>query len=539
MLAAFKLENMDVLHVSWTTLLIITTALLTSYLLLKAHLATRRPKNFPPGPPTTPFLGNLPSIPLEKSYLTFSKWTAQYGPILGLKAGPLNLIILQDPKDVHELFDKRGQKYAGRPYNYIALNHIYEPDIGQILLFQRNDRLLKRWKRPARWFLSPQGIDVSLPILNAMSARCVQAILDDPSKWTEHLRIWALGTPIVALSGQSDINPDVLRTYFYRQNILTGLLEPGKTPPVDFIVPLRWVPAWFARWKRDARFVRAHQDAFYGEMVSAAVSLWQRRKASPPSSGGKKGYDSVMGRLLEEGMGEREVKWLAGGLLDAAFDTVSAGVMNFVVAMAAHPECLRLAREEVERECEGRVPQGRDVGRLVYLKACMMETFRWRPPAPLGLPHVTDSDDVYKGYLIPRGTNILVNAYGMLHDPSTHPSPGTFNPTRYLTPSSCTDDTLRSTWIFGAGRRKCLGDVYTMQALMTVLAKMVWGLEMSVAEGTDLSVEGGFDGGLMLKPREEVRVEFGVREGRGEVVRRDWEEGERGLKVFLDGDIEG
>ncbi|KAF7544303.1 hypothetical protein G7046_g9813 [Stylonectria norvegica] len=483
----------------------------------------------PPALPGVPFLGNLPSIPLVKSYVKFAEWTRQYGPILGLKAGPLNLVVLQDPADVHELFEVRGQKYAGRPYNYIALNHVYEPDIGQILLFQRNDKLLKRWKRPARWFLSQQGIEAIMPIVNAMSSRCVKSLMDKPADFVEHLRIWSLGTPIVALSGQSDVSPELLRTYFYRQKLLTGLLEPGKTPPVDFVVPLRWVPAWLARWKRDARFVRQHQDAFYGDMVAKASALVQHRRR-----GGKAGeYDAVMVRLLEEGMGEREVKWLAGGLLDAAFDTSSAAVMNFLVAMAGHGEVLRMAKEEVERECEGRVPQGEDVGRLKYLRACMMETFRWRPPAPLGLPHVLDSDDTYKDYLLPRGTNVLVNAFGMLHDPLVHANPDVFDPSRYLDAATHADDARRSTWVFGAGRRKCAGDAYMMQALMTVMAKMVWGLDMVLAEGTDLSVEGGFDGGLMLKPKEGTVVEFKVREGRKGDIERDWERGESELERLL------
>lgn len=342
--------------------------LVTGGLIIKAYLATRRPRDFPPGPPGLPFLGNLASMPSSKSYLQFAEWARQYGPILGLKAGPLNLVVLSDPDDVHELFDKRGHQYAGRPYNYIALNHVYERDIGQILLFQRNDRLLKRWKRPAKWFLGAQGIEGLMPVLNAMSARCVRSLADDPPAFLEHLRVWALGTPVVALCGQSDVSPALLKTYFRRQNILTDLLEPGKTPPVDFVPPLRWLPAFMAPWKRNARFVRAHQDAFYGELVTKARERQQRGEE------GHRHYNAVMVRLLNEGMPEREVKWLAGGLLDAAFDTASAAVRNFVVAMAGHGEVLKRAREEVERVCQGdRVPQGEDTTRMPYLRACMME----------------------------------------------------------------------------------------------------------------------------------------------------------------------
>ncbi|KAK7420325.1 hypothetical protein QQZ08_010458 [Neonectria magnoliae] len=505
-MTALELDARQMLSLSsltWSRGVLVVCVLLVVFLLFQAHVATRRPKNFPPGPRGIPFVGNLASIPLVKSYVTFAEWTKQYGPILGLKAGPLNLVVLQDPADIHELYDRRGPTYAGRPYNYIALNHIFDPEVGQILLFQRNDRLLKRWKRPARWFLSQQGIDGLGPIIDAMSARCVKALVDRPGDFVEHLRVWALSTPLVALSGQADVSAELMRTYFYRQTLLTGLLEPGKTPPVDFIAPLRWVPARWAKWKRDARFVREHQAGFYGEIVARAKAARDRRRG-----GGAGEYVPVMERLMDEGMPETEVKWLAGGLLDAAFDTSSAAVMNFIVAMAGHPEVLARARDEVEVVCEGRVPGAEDVAKLPYLKACMMEMLRWRPATPLGLPHVTETDDVYKGYVIPRGTNVVVNAYGLLHDPSVHRDPDKFDPTRYLSADAQTDERLRSTWVFGAGRRKCLGEQYTMQALLTVVAKAVWALEMALPPGTDLSVEGGFDGGLMMKPREGLVVEM-------------------------------
>lgn len=72
-----------------------------------------------------------------------------------------------------------------------------------------------------------------------------------------------------------------------------------------------------------------------------------------------------------------------------------------------------------------------------------------------------------------------------------------------------------------------------MHALMAIMAKMVWAMDMKVPEGTDLSVEGGFDDGLMMKPRENVKVEFEVRDGRREMVEEEWQKGERELERML------
>jgi hypothetical protein len=40
--------------------------------LVRYYLASRRPKNFPPGPPTLPFLGNITQVPTSKAFLKYA-----------------------------------------------------------------------------------------------------------------------------------------------------------------------------------------------------------------------------------------------------------------------------------------------------------------------------------------------------------------------------------------------------------------------------------------------------------------------------------
>lgn len=80
----------------------------------------RRPKDYPPGPPTLPIFGNLLQIPQEKRHLQFEKWAREYGPIYSLMLGTKVMIVLSSDVAIKDLIDKRGAIYSSRPEAYIA-----------------------------------------------------------------------------------------------------------------------------------------------------------------------------------------------------------------------------------------------------------------------------------------------------------------------------------------------------------------------------------------------------------------------------------
>ena len=88
----------------------------------KYHKIGHRPRNYPPGPPTLPLVGNLHQIPREKRHLQFEKWARQYGPIYSLILGTKVMIVLNLDLAIKDLLDKRGAIYSSRPEAYIAQN---------------------------------------------------------------------------------------------------------------------------------------------------------------------------------------------------------------------------------------------------------------------------------------------------------------------------------------------------------------------------------------------------------------------------------
>lgn len=50
----------------------------------------------------------------------------------------------------------------------------------------------------------------------------------------------------------------------------------------------------------------------------------------------------------------------------------------------------------------------------------------------LGVPHSNDEDDIYNGYLIPKGSVIIANVWAIHRDPVRYPNPTLFNPGRFV-----------------------------------------------------------------------------------------------------------
>ena len=74
--------------------------------------------------------------------------------------------------------------------------------------------------------------------------------------------------------------------------------------------------------------------------------------------------------------------------------------------MATHPDIQKKAKgliNDVIGHHAARLPSLDDRKQLPYIDAIIRETLRWRQVAPLGVPHTTTEDDVYKGYFIPKG----------------------------------------------------------------------------------------------------------------------------------------
>ncbi|OBZ80086.1 O-methylsterigmatocystin oxidoreductase [Grifola frondosa] len=242
---------------------------------------------------------------------------------------------------------------------------------------------------------------------------------------------------------------------------LTGLAQSGifGTFLVDYIPLLKYIPAWMpgAGFQRKARAWRKANQS----MLNMPFEMVKQRMASNTA------VPCFVTAELERGFqsssqeyDEQLIKDVAAIAYAAGADTTVSAILSFFLAMTAYPEVLKKLQGEIDRVVGNeRLPDFSDRNSIPYVDWVVWECLRWNPVTPFGLAHQVIEDDVYDGYWIPKGTTIIPNVWGILHDETTYPDPLRFDPDRYA-------DSKRNAELginelpypaFGFGRRMCPG----------------------------------------------------------------------------------
>jgi cytochrome P450 len=80
--------------------------------------------------------------------------------------------------------------------------------------------------------------------------------------------------------------------------------------------------------------------------------------------------------------------------------------------MLENPQILKTAQAQLDSVVKpGYLPDFDDEENLPYITAITMEILRWRDVVPIAIPRYLQVDDEYKGYIIPRGSIIIPNAW--------------------------------------------------------------------------------------------------------------------------------
>jgi cytochrome P450 family 619 len=282
--------------------------------------------------------------------------------------------------------------------------------------------------------------------------------------------------------------------------IWSKVMETGATPPVDIYPFLHYLPqSIFLNWRSRATHVQKEMNGLYADFLTDIRA--RRAKVGSRGSFMDKVLDQADSEKRADGLtySDHELWFMGGTLTEGGSDTSASIITAFVQAMVAYPAIQAKARAQIDSVLgPERSPTWSDYARLPYIAQCVKETMRWRPVTPLGFPHALGEDDWVDGKFLPKGTVIIVNAWGMQHDPAQFKDPDVFDPDHYAGCTTLATELANGAWEkrdhygYGAGRRFCPGAHLAERNLFLAMAKLVWAFETVPgrdAEGREVKVD--------------------------------------------------
>ncbi|KAA1471006.1 cytochrome P450 [Dentipellis sp. KUC8613] len=458
----------------------------------------RRSQNLPPSPRgSLPLIGHAHQMPSVRPWV----WSYNLSRELDSDIVYLNLagqktVVINDYDTAVDLINKRSSVYSSRPHLVLAGDYL---STGKRIIFLPYGTTWRNHRAAVHQEMVPSKLQQYHHIQAAEVKLLMQRLLLSPSSFQEHFRQYS-GNVILKIA--YGLNSDDKRTEKAAlMETLLAMANPGKL--VDAFPFLDWLPDILAPWRADALRHQAHNQHFYRGLLHETLAK--------VDSGLLTSDQTFVSRLWQDreklGMDELDVAYLAGSMFEGGMETTASTLTIFVMAMVTHPEVFRAIQEEVTNVCGDQPPIMENFEALPYVRAACKEVLRWRIIVPMGFPHQmsTDQDDTFRGYVIPAGSVIIANQYGMAMSDKTFGqtyNPLKFEPRRWLELPGGINDITEGHPAFGFTRRVCPGNRLAVNSLFLVIAHLGYYFNIEAAEGAptvDTSVE-GFTTGHNIEP---------------------------------------
>ncbi|KAI0299840.1 cytochrome P450 [Russula brevipes] len=434
-------------------------AAVLGFFLVAFYVARRKKRGdypLPPGPKGFPIIGNLLDMPTRNEWMTFQKWSKDFGSdVVHVDVFGTHIVVLNSVKAVNELLDKRSAIYSDRPA-MPGLTTLIDMD-WNFGLIEYGPRW-RHWRKAFHTFFNPQAAEEFQPTELGGAHRLLRDLLATPNELLPHLRHMA-GRIILAIAYGIDVaprgDPNVEVAEKAVGAIIAGSLRGRIFDLFPFLVHMPW-------WFPGAGFKKEAQSKWVPHVKTALHAPYEAVKSQLSAGTAKPSVAASMISELNEKSSEEErytsmvipaTMYLGTYLISRKLPLTVSVVHSFFLAMVLYPQVQRKAQAEIDAVVgTDRLPDFADVPQLPYVTALLEEALRWHPVVPLAIPHRLTTDDVYDGWFLPAGSVVIGNTCGILHqEENVGPHPDRFVPERFLPGGGATLGTAEVA--FGYGRR--------------------------------------------------------------------------------------
>ncbi|CAO2824464.1 unnamed protein product [Amaranthus hypochondriacus] len=253
----------------------------------------------------------------------------------------------------------------------------------------------------------------------------------------------------------------------------------GVAVPSDFVPGIEWLD--LMGLIRSMKEIHHDIDLIIGHWLDEHV---KRREVNEIGDGD---FMDVMLSNISDGCSmygyERDtiIKATTLTLLLTGSESTSITLTWAISLLLNNPKALKTAQEELDQKIgKQRWVEESDIPNLSYLQAIVKETLRLYPPSPLAGPREAMEDCHIDGYLISKGTRIIVNIWKVHRDPRIWVKPNEFRPERFINENENIDFRRQNFEYlpFSLGRRACPGMNFGLQVVHLMLARLIQGFDL-------------------------------------------------------------
>ncbi|XP_060929193.1 cytochrome P450 2J6-like [Limanda limanda] len=427
------------------------------------QLKSRRPKNFPPGPPALPVLGNLLHLNLENPLKDYDRLRKKYGDVYSLFLGPKPAVFLNGQSAIKEALVTKGIDFAGRP------DDLFVSDLSQ-----RRGVFGPSWSYHRRFALSTlrdfgMGKNSMADRIHGELQYIVEAMEKNVGK--------SMNPAILVYNTASNIICQVLFGIRFEYDdefikvIVQVFSENGKITNgpwammYDSFPLIRYLPLPFVKAFENVQMAMKYIRQFLDEHKKTRVPGDPRDFVDC--------YLDELDKVCDSPFSEEELISNSLDLHFAGTDTTSNTLLTAFLYLMAYPHVQERCQQEIDEVLEGKHSVTYvDRHNMPYIQAMIHEVQRIGNIGPLSIIHSTTKDTELMGYSIPRGTLVIPNLGSALREEGQWKFPDEFNPENFLNDKG--EFFKPEAFLpFSAGPLRCLGEGLARMELFLILVTLL------------------------------------------------------------------
>ncbi|XP_053328577.1 cytochrome P450 2A5-like [Spea bombifrons] len=414
-----------------------------------------RPQNLPPGPIPLPVLGNLLQLKTGQMVDSLQQMHQKYGDVYTLYLGPRRVVVLCGYEAVKEALVDQGEDFGIR--GHLPVVDLYFQGHG--VAFSNGDR----WKQMRRFSV------VTLKNFGMRKRSIEERIKEETRCLMEEFRK-TNGAPFSPVFYFKQAVSNIICSIVFGQRYRYGDADFRRLMQIIDDIFQSMSSFWgqlfdiFDKVLRHLPGPHHRTHRFLCELEEFVKERIEADKKTLNLDSPRHILDSFMIRMEEEKHNPSTHFTLKNLITNtlvlfvAGTEGISMTLRHAFLLLLKYPDIKSKVQEEIDRVIgRHRVPGPEDQPSMPYTQAVIHEIHRFPNVLPMNLPHAAAKDTEFRGFTIPKGTDVFPVLTSVLNDSKYFPDPYTFDPNRFLDENGSFKKN-EAFMVFSAGIRVCPGE---------------------------------------------------------------------------------